>query len=161
MCDLFLRTPVWEISSTRPSLFSRPESRNIRIQSDKSRLECVSVFSTRTKLWLVVLVFILLLNLLSSLTHKMFNIIVSFSLTHRWSWPLLRVTWTDICMSTWRCAAWNEGWTCRWRRAGEWSRVAGDFTDDSENAASLIKTAYSADLRSEMFVVFKSTKETA
>lgn len=50
----------------------------------------------------------------------------------RWSWPQLRVIWTDICTSTWICAVWSAGWMFRWRRAGEWSRVAGDSSHESQ-----------------------------
>lgn len=48
MCVTYLRIAVWEISSMRPSLFSRPESRNIRRQSDKLRLECACLNQTGT-----------------------------------------------------------------------------------------------------------------
>lgn len=43
----------------------------------------------------------------------------------RWNWPQQRATWTGICTSTWRCAAWREDWTCRWKRAVGWSKEAG------------------------------------
>lgn len=36
-----------------------------------------------------------------------------------WSWPQPRATWTATCTNTWRCAPWREGWTSRWRPAGD------------------------------------------
>lgn len=43
----------------------------------------------------------------------------------RWNWPPQRATWIDTCTSTWRCAAWREAWTCRWRPVDGWLKVAG------------------------------------